>query len=278
VTSEFKGIRRRRPGTLPKHELRRSGQSARSPHIPDLVHITAVGAAREIIEAGQIEARRCRIFGTDLVYFFVARPAYRLRDGDTKSDQISRFPFVFVISPNNLDAPYHVYPFDTGAGVAGVYGDRADPHVYLEDYALESNLAGAVAHMAWAFDSAEAYFDGDLRAGLHSTLQPWESVSKGFLTIAQLAATGHNQPDKRASAIEVAYRTHIPLRGNVGLVILPKQYLENGTATNAELLERLRQLEITWDTYDWQPNESPDYFLSEITRLVRRYLRSREQI
>jgi hypothetical protein len=70
---------------------------------------------------------------------FLARPAYRLRNCTAKSDQINRFPCAFVIRPDKLGAPFHVYPFDTGAGVSGCYGDTVDPHVYLEDY--EQNRA-----------------------------------------------------------------------------------------------------------------------------------------
>ena len=47
-----------------------------------LVHVTAVGIAREIIRAGQIETRLCKALGANLVYFFAMRPAYKLRDAD----------------------------------------------------------------------------------------------------------------------------------------------------------------------------------------------------
>jgi hypothetical protein len=137
------GIRRRRRGLAQKRELRELAADAQPlPRALDLVHVTSVGAGREIVSLGQIEATRCAVFQRDLVYMFLARSAYRLRNGNAKWDQINRFPCVFVIRPDELGPPFHIYPFDTGAATSGYYGDTVDPHVYLEDYELDPNLPG----------------------------------------------------------------------------------------------------------------------------------------
>jgi hypothetical protein len=149
------------------------------------------------------------VFKRDLVYMFLARPAYRLRSGDAKSDQINRFPCVFVFRPERLGPPYHIYPFDTGARASGCYGDTVDPHVYLEDCELDQDLPAAQRHIAWAFGGNRQYFEGDLIPGLMQGLHAWQSVGLGWLAIAGLAATGSNRPDKRASAIEIAYSKHL---------------------------------------------------------------------
>lgn len=244
----------------------------------ELVHVTAVGAAREIVQSGQINTQRCKVFGAELVYFFLARPAYRMKEGNRKSDQINRFPFVLIVSPNNLGPPHHVYPFDTGGAVAGVFGERVDPYVCLEDYELDPDLEAAAKHIDWAFGTPQAYFEGDLRVEIGDTLNPWEDVARGFLTIAKLATSGHNQPDKRASAIEIAYSNNIPLVGNAQFAIIPKQYLEYGSNKNNEFIDRLLKLGIPWDIYDWRPNETPDFYLDEITRIARNYFQRSGQL
>jgi hypothetical protein len=117
------GIRRRRRGLAPKRELRDLAADAQPlPEPLDLVHVTSVGAGREIVSLGQIEASHCEVFKRELVYMFLARPAYRLRNGNAKWDQINRFPCVFVIRPDKLGPPFHSYPFDTGAATSGCYG------------------------------------------------------------------------------------------------------------------------------------------------------------
>ena len=273
------GIRRRRYGLAPKCELRDLAVAVRPlPGPLDLVHVTSVGAGREIVSLGQIEARPCAVFKRDLVYMFLARPAYRLRNGAAKSDQINRFPCAFVIRPDMLGAPFHVYPFDTGAGVSGCYGDTVDPHVYLEDYELEADLSAAQRHIAWAFGGNRQYFEGDLIPGLARGLHTWQSVGLGWLTIAGLAGTGSNRPDKRASAVEVAYSTNLPLKGHARLAIFPQQLLEDDRGKNSAFIEDLTKHGLTWETYSWRPNETPDFFADEITRIVRRSLQNAGQL
>jgi hypothetical protein len=273
------GIRRRRAGLAQKRELRDLAAEAQPlPGPLDLVHVTSVGAGREIVSLGQIDARPCAVFKRDLVYMFLARPAYRHRNGAAKSDQINRFPCALVIRPDKLGLPFHIYPFDTGAGVSGCYGDTVDPHVYLEDYELEPNLSAAQRHIAWAFGGNRQYIEGDLIPGLAQGLRAWQSVGLGWLTIAGLAATGSNRPDKRASAIEVAYSKHLPLKGHTRLAIFPQQLVEDDRGKNNAFMEDLTKHGLSWETYDWRPNEAPDFFMDEVTRIVRRALKDAGQL
>jgi hypothetical protein len=268
------GINRRRRGLAANRELQSLAAGANPlPRPLDLVHVTSVGAGREIISLGQIETRLCASFKSELVYLFLARPAFRLRNGEAKSDQINRFPCVFVLHGDSLgDPPFHIYPFDTGAALDGRYGDIVDPHVPLEDYELEPNLQAAQRHIVWAFGGNSQYFDGALRPGLMSSLPHFRSVGRGYLTIAALASTGSNRPDKRASAIEIAYSRHLPLKDHLRVVIIPQQLIEEGGETNRRLLDQLEQQHLQWKTYDWRPYETPDSFMDEITQIVRRIL------
>lgn len=272
------GIKRRSSTLPPRQELREITAAADLPTMLDLVHVTAVGRGTDIVRARQIETKRCPVFNRDLVYTFVGRPAYRLRNGEIKSDQISRFPFVFVISPEKLGAPYHLYPFDTGAGVEGRYGDAADPYVPLEDYELAPELTAAQRHISWQFGNNAGYFDGDAKPGLIDKVPHFKMVVRACLKIAALAATATNRPDKRASAIEVAYDTHIPLKDHVRLVILPKQYVEDLGHRNTAFIAELNALGLMWEPYDWRPNETPEAYMDEITRIVRRYLQNVGQL
>jgi hypothetical protein len=220
------------------------------------------------VHGKKLEARPCKVFGKPLVYFFALRPAFRLRGGDEKSHQINRFPFVFVLSPSALTTPYHVYPFDTGAAAMGLFDERADPTIPLEDYELQANHAGVAAHIGWAFGTLENYLDGDLQKDVLKGIPAFEAVTTGYVDIARMASTGSNLPDKRASAIEVASSHNIDLKNNVEFAIIPKQYLEDVSA-NDDFISRLSALGIEYETYDWQPNSVPDHFELEITRIAK---------
>jgi len=274
--SVMDGIKRRTTG-LPKRDIRsKSAPDGIPSHLP-LVHVTAVGAALEIIEAGQLEMTLCPVFKKDLLYFFVLRPAYRMAESDAKSDQINRFPFVFIVDPQHLTAPHHVYPFDTGGAFHGVFGDWPDPYVRLEDYELLPDLSAASGLIGWAFGSAINYFEGKVKPDLKKSLSPWESAAQSYLKIAGLATSGggRNRPDKRASAIEVAYAQHVALKDNAVFAILPKQLLESGQIKNADFMAKLQATGMNWEIYDWHPNSSPDDFFDEVSKIARDYFKAR---
>lgn len=276
------GIPRKPRGVPSKRELVELAKTARhnaSPEALDLVHVTSVGWGRRIVAAAKIETRHCPVFDRKLVYAFVARPAYRFQDGNSKHHQMNRFPFVFVISPKALPAPYHVYPFDTGACVARIYGGAPDPTIYLEEYELTPTIEAGLHHIAWAFGTKAAYFEGTLIAGLAETFPAWRSVGRGWIDIASLAATGQDRPDARASSLEIAYEQSIDLKqGHVSLAIFPQQLLEDVRGDNTEFLKEITKLGLITKTYDWRPNETPDSFMDEINSIVRRHLEEGGQL
>lgn len=267
-------MRRRAKGTQPDRQLRARADRGTLPEKLPLIHITATGFAKEIVEAGQLEVRQCGVFRKDLVYFFVLRPAYSLKGGDEKSERINRFPFAFVLKADAVPNPYHVYPFDSGGAALGVFSDQADEYVCLEDFELESTQTAAAGHIGWAFGTLDDYFEGNLRGGLTDDVPAHETVTLAWQAIAGMARTGSNDfnPDKRASAVEVASARNVPLKGNVLLAVIPKQYLDDDGRKNVAFIDRLTELGIPWKTYEWQPNSVPNEMREEISRVVRKYL------
>ncbi len=264
-------MKRRTAGT-PRYELRaRSVPPAEALPIP-LVHVTAVGIAREILGSRQLETRRCDVFNHQLLYFFALKPAYGLKDGDEKSHQINRFPFAFVVRPEAVETPFHVYPFDTGAAAKGIFA-AADPYIFLDDYELLPEHSAIAGHIAWAFGCSQAYYDGDLRLEIAQGVPDFETSTRGYLDVARMSASGSNQPDARASAIEVACNHHVRLKGNVLLAVIPLQYLEgeSGQEPNQDFLAKLKAEDIPYKTYDWKANLTPNSFRAEITKIIRAF-------
>ncbi|WP_428668124.1 hypothetical protein [Reyranella sp.] len=234
-----------------------------------LAHVTPVGRAREIIRSGKIETRHCDIFGRSLNYFFALRPAYRRKDSGEQSDQLDRFPFVFLLSSNHLPPPHQIYPFDTGGAIDGAFDEKANEYVFLEDYRLGPTYEAISGHIQWAFGSRENYYDGTLQLGLENSLPFHETAALSYLNIAGLATIGSNKPDYRASALEVSFDRHIPITGNVNFIILPRQFLEDPRGDNDQMIRSLKDANIAWDFYEWEPNRAPDEFRREINSLVK---------
>ncbi|MFD6319824.1 hypothetical protein [Methylorubrum thiocyanatum] len=258
----------RRSGALGECHLR--GRSCRKslPASLPLVHATAAFTANEILRAGKLETRHCRVFKRDLLYFFVMRPDYRSREGGKSSHQLNVFPVVFIMRPEAADPLVHAYPFDTGAAAAGAFAEQADPLLPLEDYSLESSLSATVGHIEWAFGTLADYMDGHLRTDIREGVPRHETVTHGFVDVALMGRKLSNLHDRRASAVEVAVGNDIDLKGNILLAILPKQYLEDEAGPNAVVIERLKAHEILVETYDWRPNTSPDEYQQDITDLA----------
>ena len=238
-----------------------------------LVHVTSVGAAREIIRAEQIEMRYCEAFGRNLVYFFALRPAYKLKGSEEKRSIIDFFPSVFLVSTEHMPSPFHVYPFDTGGALQGAFDDGASDHVFLADYELETNFQAASDHISWAFETRENYYDGKLRPRFSEQFPSWDVGPLTFEKIAGLASIGRNRPDRRASAIELAFETHVRL-DRIRLIILPKQFMEHPAGDNTEMIESLKAARVEWETYEWQSNRTAADFHGEINGIVREHLKN----
>jgi hypothetical protein len=148
-----------------------------------------------------------------------------------------------------------------------------DDAVCLEDYELKPDHEAVAGQIAWAFGTLEAYFDGTLRLDLMADVPVHETVTRGFNDIARMAnvRSSNQEPDQRASAIELAANHNIPLKGNVLFAVLPRQYLEDAGIPNDDFIARLKAEGISWDTYEWQANMMPNEFQEEISRVVRRY-------
>ena len=128
-------------------------------------------------------------------------------------------------------------------------------------------------HISWAFGTREGYFDGKLKPDFEEKLPAWDVGPLTFARIAGLASVGSNRPDRRASAVELAFNVHVQL-DSVRMIILPKQFMEDPHGNNTKMMTSLETAGVKWATYEWQPNRTPGDFHSEINQMVRDYLKS----
>lgn len=258
---------KRRKAGVRKRTLSKEASKFETGHELPLIHVTTVGGAREILSEGQLSTERCSVFGKELLYFFLARPDYRFKHGDEKREFLSFFPVVLVFDPASVPVVYHVYPFDTGGAVAGLFDDLSDPYTMLEDYELSPNLDAAHKHVSWAFGSIENYLDGNilLKAG---DVPAFSNVVQSFVSIAGMASQGSNKPDKRASAVEIASQHNVILKSNLRKIIVPAQMLSDAGVANEDLVKTLKELDVDVELYDWQPNLAPNEILSNLREVV----------
>lgn len=237
-----------------------------------LVHVTPAGKARDIIKTSKIIAQPCEVFDIELIYFFVLRPAYASKFGEQRTHFLNYFPVAFVMKPEAVPRPYHVYPFDTGGGAKGAFRAHADRFIPLDDYALEPSHAAAARFIEWAFGTLERYYDGRVRPELDKNIHPDESVAVGYRSISKMGIVGSLDHDTRASTVEVASRENVDVPDHLRLIILPKQMIERDTEFKVGI-DKLKANGTTIEVYDWQPNRAPSEFQRDIMRISREWYR-----
>lgn len=236
-----------------------------------IVHLTESGRAISILETDRFETRKCSVFSKDLVYFFLARSAYKLKGGYERSTNVSVFPFVFIIPNTEQLQPYHIYPFDSGGAHAGVF-DSADPDPYvpLQDYALRPTYRAVSAHIQWAFGSTENYMEGRLRKGIEEGIPYHDGSARSYIRIARSEKSGTNRPDSRVCTIEIAYGHNIDVNGNVKFAIFPDAYLDNPVHSAVKIIS---EMNIDFQTYHWIDNSEPNSHLMEVSNIVENWMR-----
>src|SRR5215468_10821505 len=84
-----------------------------------LVHTSAAYFLKQILREKKLSATPCSVFkGEDLLYFFVGRPAYK-KEIELEA-RYWELPCCFILEYEVIGAR-HIYPFDTGAFVNGLY-------------------------------------------------------------------------------------------------------------------------------------------------------------
>ncbi len=251
----------RRENSLFQRTLREHGKRSQLPEALPLVHSTTVWGAQEIAAAGKLITRHCDVFERELLYFFVMRPAYRSRFAGTASHQLSRFPVAIILPPQGLSPPFHVYPFDTGGAAKGAFASQADPQIPLEDYALREDLEAASAHIEWAFETIEN-FKPDILNGV----EEHDIVTRGYTDVAKMGRKASNDFDRRSSAVEVAFSGDVQLASGNGLIVFPRQMLEDKA-----LIDKFKSFGFKVEAYDWRANTLPDEYTDDITDLAEEW-------
>lgn len=83
-----------------------------------LVHTTAAYYLSAIRASQEIQPQVCDVFATPLTYFFVGRPAYKVRLSDGEAE-LWELPCCFIFEYEAVSKPTRVFPFDSGAFAKG---------------------------------------------------------------------------------------------------------------------------------------------------------------
>jgi len=215
-----------------------------------------------------LRAQKCKVFKKELVYFYAAKPAYRLKRGDEPTDLQAHFPCAIILDPMKINAPHHIFPFDTGAALDGNFDHGYSDGTYIEDFSLGTNFANVNKLIGWAFGNLNNYYEGRPKINLHTEIPNFDFVTHSYIRIISRAAPGHATHDLRASAVEVAYDCPIHLADAVKFLIVPDAFLENRGEVNKDIQGIISKRDLRCLTYPWLPGERPNKYIQNISDLI----------
>lgn len=200
-------------------------------HPPDepllpLTHVTNMAGFRSVVTGYSLEPQECKVFGQNLLYFFYGRPSYR--STQSASTKLSwNVPVAFIVKPEAIRGIRSIFPFDSGAFSAGMYGQTFDARSQIGDFDLGTDLQVASRYVGAFHGGNQEYFRG--KTDVRNDFGNFEFELQGLQSLAMLPGiqtpSAGPSPDERASAIEVISTESMTIGDNILGMIVPEHLL-----------------------------------------------------
>lgn len=212
-----------------------------------LVHSTKSLNLRELAEASGLEPTLCDIYGEELIYFFLGRPAYRWSASDGRPEHWE-LPTCFIFDDLPSLKIERTLPFDSGAYEKNRYPSFVQniPRANFESEGARS----ANRIISAVYGSFSRYFQGRPKTEEQIISEfDLSPIDAEILSIRRLAETAGGQSfDDRCFSIEIQSRTGIDFSINPpSAIILPTVYLSDKNV--ASVIKGWSCEIITYDSY-----------------------------
>lgn len=229
-----------------------------------LTHCTKSEYFFDIVEAGEIAPRPCKVFCDDVFYLFYGRPSYKPYSNSEYTNLEAFRPVAFILKPDSALSIKRIFPFDTGAHASKLYTDFIPEHASLENFELDASLDCAARSVALFFGDCKNYYLGKTVAV--NGVPPTNLTVKSLIGLFE--AKGLSKIDDRKSAIEVQVDKLLKLSSSsVMAVCMPSEYRED-QCLDEIITKTWRADIIEYDIYI----DSPISDLREMKARVKDYL------
>jgi hypothetical protein len=247
-----------------KERLRKlvNGAQEAKPRLP-LVHGTDTYQFDDIITAGKLVPQSCDTFvGEAITYFFYGRPSYRPNENAKPTSLGHYYPVCLIFKREWAPVIKRVFPFDSGAFVAGFYGSHMHHKMKLGDFALEPDLSAPAKVITKFFGDVPRYLQGNPEFSPDS-YSPNEFEAESYSSL--ITAKDSNLVDSRGSAVEIQISQPIDIMKAVSAVVLPAKFAEGLTG---QILKAANIDPLPYKT--WQ-RLKPNEYTSEVTNICFSY-------
>lgn len=193
-----------------------------------LVHTTAAYWLGPIRDKNAIEPQKCDVFAGKLSYFFLGRPAYKVRGGSGEASEWE-LPACLIFDYQILPTPKRIFPFDSGA-----FAKNRMPH-YIgmmdRDSFDASSVPNAPERIVGAyFSDIRSYFKGKAKSTEDFQRDFSPGVFDAEIRAVHRLALESNNPnvDDRRLTVELQTDNSIDLTISSPIaVVAPLPYFEN---------------------------------------------------
>jgi hypothetical protein len=200
-----------------------------SPTMP-IVHTTDWHVFREIMQnRSTLVNHLCPVFHEDLLYFYYAKPTYRMHPDVEPTSLMSYYLVSILFEPTSMGAFHRIFPFDSGAFAQGLYRSNVHPRMKVEDFELQKTIDAVTEAVDVFFGSNANYFKGKPKDGI--TIRSTDIEAEAYLSIIRTPARTH--ADDRRAAIEIQINRSLDIRtADILAVILPEDLLDDPIVKN----------------------------------------------
>ncbi|MBD8640277.1 hypothetical protein [Sphingomonas sp. CFBP 13733] len=232
-----------------------------------LMHSTATAIGARIIVQGELRTRGCRVYGTDLLYLFYGRPAFKPLPGAAPSGIAEHLPMCLVLDPALLGDALRILPFDSGG--YGRYAPHIGPLLDRPDFELGPRGDLPMRLVRAFFDSNGNYYRA--RPTAHADgISFAHEAARAFARLSRDQSIADD--DDRRSTIEVQIARSVPLAGALRAVVAPASLLSDPVIATA-LAAMPNAVPISYETYG---RHQPSAYTGLLYDHVARYLVSQK--
>lgn len=230
-----------------------------------LLHTCDGFAVRSLIEDNKLSPFPRESFdGERVLFLYYGRPAYRLSSSTEPTSYNFFLPVCLILSPDAVNSPRRVFPFDTGALEDGLFSGSLHPGMIRDDFQLDPDSSSPQRLVTAFYGSNENYFRGEMVRNIEYDSMEFEVES--FVSI--LRGESGIKADDRRSAIEIHTDKDIILANRtLEAVILPSVFLDN-VRVREFFVGTCRADPLPYEVFHFRVTE----YTSEIYRLAREYI------
>ena len=239
---------------------------------------------QRIFKSGLLDAKMCKVFNKELLYFFYGKPAYHVpTNGLPNKTMVYQCPVCFVVNMNKIK-PYNMYPFDTGAFMGGLYNCfsiQANEKELQQEYCLGDEKDTLSAYVKSFFADNDHYLVGECAkrvwdrkvvSGVNADTKRIDEIEPSIINLLHmLNCDGEFNIDERSRTVEIICDKGIAITNSVEHIILPGSLMDDKNVKG--FFDKNKA--VSYDTYCFRALTTPEYYYEAVFQKAMEYIKAK---